>query len=321
MRELFEEVSCIVCRGAGSTLLERRDSFGLGQSTLRQCLNCGLLYYSPRLNRLALERIYSGSSAEYDYSQFYNGQESGRRQAAERMKKISSWYGERPGRLLDVGCGYGIFVEAAAGCGWDAHGVEKAGPVAELARSEFQLQVYEGDIGEVGLPDGHFDLIAFHHCLEHLSDPGMDLAHAWRLLRDGGMLVIRVPNINSVASRLAGRNWLWLGELHLYHFSRRTLTRLLDNHGFDVIHSDSGPGTPANDAARSATTLAEKAGFGRLVSTLRESHLSPALARVKSFARRCAFFAWRLLLPLMWISWRLGWGEELTVYARKRQRA
>ncbi len=132
------------------------------------------------------------------------------------------------GRLLDVGCGTGGGLASLREQGWDVTGIELNSAAALLARQRVDGRIHIGDFEEVSLAGECFDVIRFCHSLEHLPSPRRALEKAHRLLQPGGLLWIEVPNAASLERRIFGRHWFaWGLPEHLYHFTPRTLARLL----------------------------------------------------------------------------------------------
>lgn len=130
---------------------------------------------------------------------------------ARRLNRIAP-----PGGVLDVGAGDGALLDALTACGRRALGVER-----EVARPN----VRAGDLGDVG---GVWAAIVFWHSLEHLPEPGMELERAAALLAPGGVLVIAVPNADSLQARLFGDRWLALDlPRHLVHLPAAALLERL----------------------------------------------------------------------------------------------
>jgi 2-polyprenyl-3-methyl-5-hydroxy-6-metoxy-1,4-benzoquinol methylase len=137
-------------------------------------------------------------------------------------------------RLLDVGCHVGVFVEIAARHGWDTWGVEPSQWAAKLAQ-QAGLKVVEGTMASAGFEDASFDVITMWDVIEHLEHPSSEVFQAFHLLKPGGMLVAHTMDLDSGFARLMGGRWPWLMEMHLYYFSRRTLTKLMEKAGFQVL--------------------------------------------------------------------------------------
>lgn len=99
---------------------------------------------------------------------------------------------------------------------------------AEQVRKTFGLQVITGELENVKFPDGYFDVITLIHVLEHLRDPVGTLREVCRILKKGGIVIMAVPNIRSLAGFLFQSYWFHLdAPRHLHHFSPASLRRLL----------------------------------------------------------------------------------------------
>ena len=108
----------------------------------------------------------------------------------------------REGRLLDVGCGAGSLLEAAARAGWAARGVEvSANAVAALAS---RFDVVHGELSSAALPDAAFDVVTMVEVIEHAHDPLTLLRDTKRVLRPGGLLFATTPHSRGVSVRILG---------------------------------------------------------------------------------------------------------------------
>jgi SAM-dependent methyltransferase len=148
------------------------------------------------------------------------------------------------GRLLDVGSGRGDLGDALTRKGWRVTGVEPSERASAEARSR-GLDVEGGTIADVTdrLEPG-FDAVVFQHSLEHVSEPLDDLMLVHRLLREGGLLLVSVPNFDSWQRRRFGSAWLHLDlPRHRSHFSARGLELLVRRAGFEVasVHTSTHP--------------------------------------------------------------------------------
>jgi predicted SAM-dependent methyltransferase len=94
-----------------------------------------------------------------------------------------------------------------------------------------------GNLNKANFPRKSFDLITFSAVVEHLYDPIKTIREGRELLKDDGILMILVPNIESATSQLFGPYWYHLDvPRHLYHFSFRTARKLLKKTGFKSIY-------------------------------------------------------------------------------------
>ena len=140
------------------------------------------------------------------------------------------------GRLLDVGCGVGGFMLTMARMGWQVEGVDTDARVVNMCR-QHGLPARVGTLESVRYPEHTFDVVTSSHVIEHVYDPVGFLAEIRRVLKPGGRLYLRTPNVDSYGYRLFGQYWLPLeAPRHLFLFDPRTLARAATAAGFTSIH-------------------------------------------------------------------------------------
>ena len=142
------------------------------------------------------------------------------------------------GRFLDVGCGAGGLLQRMAAVGWRCAGIDVSPTAVAVTRRAVPSAVVEEATLATFEPEAPFALISMHHVLEHLPDPVASLARCRQLLEPGGQLFVSVPNIGSFEARTFGRRWIGLDiPRHLTHFSRSSLTELLERSGFEIVRT------------------------------------------------------------------------------------
>ncbi len=198
--------------------------------TIVQCTQCGLVYANPRWNK---EEIINSYQAVTD--PLYVEERDGRVLTFKKhLIPLQKWVGPANKQsLLDVGAYTGIFVEIAQNAGWNAVGVEPSSWAIENARNR-GLNMIHGTLATAEIQDQSFYTITMWDVVEHLTDPASEISRAYQILQPGGWLVLHTMNIDSIFARLMNKNWPWLMEMHLYYFSPKTLTKLLENAGFQV---------------------------------------------------------------------------------------
>jgi SAM-dependent methyltransferase len=158
------------------------------------------------------------------------------RKAHSRLDALAAVARRRPGRVVDIGCAAGYFLEVALARGWDAWGVE---PSAE-ARSALAPSLAGRVAESLDALDGDFDAVTFWDVLEHLPDPLTTLREARARLRSEGVLAGVVPVLGSINTRLVPQSWdQYKPPEHLWFFSRRALRKLLwQSAGMRVIREE-----------------------------------------------------------------------------------
>lgn len=231
----LERTDCPIC-GPGETegVLEARDInvFGPGEFQLVRCRSCGLVYTNPRPGEEDIDTYYPtrywAPPAARDGKPYMD---AGMRRALAILERDYAG-----GRVLDVGCAVGNMAAFMRERGLDAVGLEPYEHACEIAREHYGLEVECAFLQKADLPEASFDAITFFDVLEHVHDPVGDLRKAHSLLRPGGAVFIKVPNIKALQAGLFGKWWYWLDvPRHLFHFSPRSLRRCLEAAGFSDV--------------------------------------------------------------------------------------
>lgn len=144
--------------------------------------------------------------ARLEWRLFYRGTSQRRLAILRQLTGLAS------GRVLEVGCGSGLFLRALADAGYDVEGVELAGSDVEYARRRLGLSVFHGSLESAGLPAHHYDVVLLVYVLEHIPDPAQTLAEAARILKPGGWVVAGLPVLDSGQSKLLGARWAAVTE-------------------------------------------------------------------------------------------------------------
>jgi 2-polyprenyl-3-methyl-5-hydroxy-6-metoxy-1,4-benzoquinol methylase len=262
-----------------------------GEWAFRQCCRCESLFLDPRPNVASIQKAYSSyfthSSGTENYvadngesffwklaNGYMNAKFGSRRSPALGMGKLlvplifplrqqlDYFYRVLPrtqGRVLDIGCGNGVFLLRAKAAGWEAVGFEPD-PVAAQAVRQSGFKVYERDLGQLS-NDGLFDVITLSHVIEHVHEPLLFMEQIRGLLKSGGQLWLATPNISSPGHRWYGRSWLGLDPpRHLALFSPNALRELLNRAGYsDIRFRCRGRG--AASILRKSLEFAQKEGL------------------------------------------------------------
>ncbi|RBY78216.1 class I SAM-dependent methyltransferase [Geodermatophilus sp. TF02-6] len=253
-----EDVVCCLC-GVPGTLVHDLAPFGVVR-----CPRCELVFVSPRLRPAALQRIYDdagyfeggvyGSAVSTDPGAPTTGGRLSpamllqRTWTAGRLRLVDRVRGGAPAgdRLLEVGCGYGLFLAAAREAGWTTSGVELSRTGAKHAQDTLGLDVFCGQLEEAPLEPG-LAVVCAWDTVEHVPDP---LAF-WRTVRalvaDDGVVLFSTPYVSSVPARLLGARWWTLKPTeHIWHFTARTHALVLARAGLALTRVVRSPLAPAN---------------------------------------------------------------------------
>lgn len=156
------------------------------------------------------------------------------------IKKIKKYISVLSPALLDFGSGKGLFLHFAKQLGFSVKGVETSLPRANYAKVKLQLIINNDYYLQGRVFDEEFDVITCFHVLEHLNNPVLLLQNLVSdNLKEGGLLLVEVPNFNSWQSKWAGKYWLHLDvPRHLSHFTPHQLRKIFQNTGCHVIKEE-----------------------------------------------------------------------------------
>jgi len=205
---------------------------------------------TPSPSAEALKAFYAGEyfqASHGTYAQAYSDTEIAHRGllAALLLAAIAEGRGGRSGGdLLEIGCGEGWFLSAAAAASYAVQGIDFSDDGLKRFHPQFLDRARFGDAFEIldGLIDAgvQADAVVMEHVLEHVADPEALLARLPRLLSPGGVVAITVPNDFSpiqLAARAAGavdRDFWLAPPQHLNYFNAANLPALLARMGFEV---------------------------------------------------------------------------------------
>ena len=221
-----------------------------------RCRSCTQIYLYPLLSpeeiRAMFAQLYTsgeGSVPELKsyYAYCYDDEPSN-----PLVQLYESWLDEiekhhAPGRILDVGCGTGLFLAAAQRRGWQPFGIDDSEEATQYARDHFGLDVWVGDFKDFHAEDRRFDVITGWDILEHARKP-IEVLEAMRsCLAPSGSVALSTPNQRNILDLVAGSRYRLTGgratgdlekfyiEQHFLYYTPQTLTAALERAGFEVV--------------------------------------------------------------------------------------
>lgn len=206
-----------------------------------RCTGCGLLFANPQPSDAELDHIYS----EHYYEQFGLLEKSAAAKAGLSatkqatyglMLRLAEKYAKAQNgvrRLLDVGCGLGFSLLAAAKRGWITRGLDPTSPKAAPNLHEHSKDIIEGTLDDYK-PAEPYDLVSLIDVIEHVRNPVETVKTAARLLAKGGILLLATGNSASLKARLMGPRWMHFIPAHLWFFTPVTLARVVRDAGLKV---------------------------------------------------------------------------------------
>lgn len=252
---VLEYITCDFCGGNDFQLIySLRDSLTEfdGVLNLVKCEKCALVFINPRPTEADISNFYPAHFISYQFKK--NTMSEPRLKnwltsfvvdkiSNQRIKFLRKFVNFRANlKLSDFGCGEGYFLQSLSsvsnlqlsGFDFNEKSVEncvQAGLNVELGAVNSLRKVAE------------YNVITMWHFLEHTFSPVGAICRANQMLLENGILIIEVPNWESLENKLfREKSFLLDPPRHLYQFTEASLSRLLEAGGFEVIHSDCSPG-------------------------------------------------------------------------------
>jgi 2-polyprenyl-3-methyl-5-hydroxy-6-metoxy-1,4-benzoquinol methylase len=242
----MEHVDCNLC-GLDDTrvLFRKRDKFHISDDEFQvvACQRCGLLYVNPRPTETEIGKFYPET---YSWKETFEADsfpirwirnlEKGYRYhlLKDEASKVLRVTGRKGGKVLDIGCGTGDRLDVLRERGFETYGVETSDS-ADYATDHLKLNVVKGDLFSAHFPGAFFDMVTLYNVLEHTHHPVGVIREINRILKKEGLLIIQVPNKDSLQCKIFKKRWAAFDvPRDLYYFGTHTLTSLLQKGGFQI---------------------------------------------------------------------------------------
>lgn len=268
----YETVVCNLC-GSG----EAETVYDFGELRIVRCLACDLVYTSPRLTQNAIQdRLYGPEYWGAYERQYVESLPAIRDFARAWLARLRGHTPRYPWRVFELGTGLGAFLAEARDEGHEVFGADISEHAISRAKERFGLEIaHVGEEGLAALSLGAFDVFVLEATIEHLPDPLGTVSTAAEHLADDGLLFLSTGVFGSFNQRVAGKRWgIIEPEAHLYYFSKKTVRRLLDQAGFEIVELETNqflvnPLTRSPLALILNNRITQALHLGRLVQRLR----------------------------------------------------
>ncbi len=222
----MEETACPLCKERDDKILFNKESFDVVK-----CKRCSLVYVNPRLTVKESQRLYNAEvispsvyykeTKEEDYITF------------QKRLQIIEKYAEK-GKILDIGCNIGTFLEVAKESGWKTYGIDiNEGVKKECLKKG--IKFFKGTVAKVKFQKNFFDAVIMNDLIEHVHNPQELLQQVKRVVKPQGIIFIVTPDVGSYAAKVLKKRWPhFKPNEHLIYFSRKTLRKVLESEGFVI---------------------------------------------------------------------------------------
>jgi 2-polyprenyl-3-methyl-5-hydroxy-6-metoxy-1,4-benzoquinol methylase len=214
--------ACPICGGARLKRL-----WDLRGDIIVRCEGCSLVFVQNEMTPEELNALYADPDGSYDEDnsdclKYY----------CEILRGLIESRCPQRGRILDIGCAAGWFLDLMKG--WECHGNEISPAYARIAGERFGDRIVNCLFEDYPLRENYFDVITLQDVFDHLRDPVAILRKCYAMLKPGGTIVIKVHNISCLYAKVTGPRFYALQPGHLFYYSKRTLELLLRKTGFQL---------------------------------------------------------------------------------------
>lgn len=235
---MIKKNNCLLCKFENSYKIIKV----IDEYSFKECKYCGLVYLDPQPEDDAIKKIYKEKYFHSQHPQGYYDMIVRKDDVINyRLKALVNLLNNlthNKGRLLEVGCALGYFLQLAQQTGWEAQGVELSQWASDYARKNTRVKVTTGKLEDVKFPTSYFDAIVMIELIEHTQQPDIFLKEVYRILKPDGIILITTPNSKSIHGKIWWGKFqeIFLIKEHLFLFSIPTIKRILKLANFNIIH-------------------------------------------------------------------------------------
>jgi 2-polyprenyl-3-methyl-5-hydroxy-6-metoxy-1,4-benzoquinol methylase len=221
---------CIICRGTKFKTLYRG---------LLKCSRCGHVFANVKLGKKTLSKIYN---TDYfcgkEYNNYLADKEIIQKNFKLRLKILHKFINPKYHKnLLEIGCAYGFFLEIAKNNFSKVLGIDICSDGTNYARKYLNLDVITGDFLKHNFGQQNFDIVCLWDTIEHLNNPALYLNKINQITKKNSLIAITTGDISSLLANIQKEKWRLIHPpTHLHYFSKKTLIKLLNTYGFEVIY-------------------------------------------------------------------------------------
>jgi predicted TPR repeat methyltransferase len=241
-----------------------------------KCGKCGHVFSDLDLSNKELFELYSKNYfCGEEYSDYLADKKVLQKNFKLRLKVLKTFLNPiRHRHLLEIGSAYGFFLSIVSDQFDTVLGIDVTEEGVLYAQEQLKLKVINSDLLKHDFGVQEFDVVCMWDTIEHLQNPHLYLKKISNHMGSGSLIAITTGDVESLNARISKDKWRLIHPpTHIHYFSRRTLVRLLDNYGFDVVYNRYCGFYRSTDMVAYRTLVLSK-GWSRLYNFLCKSRLT-----------------------------------------------
>ena len=216
---------CDICSGTAYSLI-----WDVNGYDIVQCSKCGLVYAIVTENDI--ENIYEMDYYKQVYPDYESDKNIHDRNNTRLLQKIEQHFA--PATIVEIGSAFGFFLDAAKKRGWKTLGYETSEYASRIAREKYFQNIKDDFLNDT--IDDSVNVVCMFDTIEHLLSPSQYIEKIFHTLPKGGGLIITTGDLSSRMARVFRTKWrMIVPPLHVYYYTPKTITRLLEAHGFEIL--------------------------------------------------------------------------------------
>ncbi|MBC8186035.1 class I SAM-dependent methyltransferase [candidate division KSB1 bacterium] len=226
--EILDNIECKVCKNTSKTDFEL--AFKKDLLEIVRCNKCSFIFIPPYFRKQIKYTEYKDESV---LKQVQAGNDWIKIQRHKlRYKSIRKY--KPKGKLFDLGVGWGHFLYTGKLRGYETEGIEISEMPYIYAKENLKLNVQHIDFFNLPEKPLFYDIITLWDVLEHIDNCDEMIEKCSRMVKEDGIIVIQVPQIDSYFAKRHKEKWKMMGLDHVNYFSKNTIKKLLEQYGFEV---------------------------------------------------------------------------------------
>ena len=226
--KVLEDIECKVCHNTDPEQFKL--AYQKEDLDVVQCKKCSFVFIPPYYRKQLTYHQYKDESV---LDQIRAGNDWVKIQRHKLRFKLIRKYKPK-GKLFDLGVGWGHFLYTVKILGYETSGIEISEMPYTYAKEDLKLNVQHIDFFDYPEEKESYDLITMWDVLEHIDDCDRVIDKCSNMLKDEGVIIIQVPQIDSYFAKKYKEKWKMMGLDHVNYFSKKTITNLLGQYGLEV---------------------------------------------------------------------------------------